>query len=132
MNAFTRSVLWALLAAVVTAAVLIFIFAIWVYNSDDPSSLIGVLGMTAFLISCFAGGIMGARGKGSMICSITFVLIYTLICFLLCMIFGGKPGTGMLFTYLGGVACALLGSAVFGGTRIKKPKGYRRLKRRNT
>ena len=64
MTAFTRSVLWALLAATLTAAVLIFIFALWAFNSDDPSSLVGPLGMTAFFYKLLYGRYSQPQRRG--------------------------------------------------------------------
>ncbi|MBQ3184018.1 MAG: TIGR04086 family membrane protein [Clostridia bacterium] len=130
MTAFTRSVLWALLAATLTAAVLIFIFALWAFNSDDPSSLVGPLGMTAFFISCFTGGIVSRRGEGNIISSLLFGAAFILVCFALSLIFESDRGIGtLLLTYLGGLAAAILGGIFFGGKKAKKPKGIKNYKR---
>ena len=129
MNSFVRSVIWALLAAVVTAAVLIFIFALWAYNSDDPSSLIKGFGTAAFLVSCFAGGVTGARERGNILGSIAFAVIYILVCLTLGLALGGSIGTDGLLIYLGGIALALVGAIVFGGHRTRKPKNYRKFKK---
>lgn len=123
MTAFVRSVLWALLAATLTAAVLIFIFALWAYNSDDPSALVGPLGMTAFFISCFSGGIVSRRGDGNILYSITFGSVFIFVCFALSLIFESDRDAGtLLLTYLGGLAAALVGGILFGGKKAKKPK----------
>lgn len=134
MTAFTRSVLWALLAATLTAAVLILIFALWAYNSDDPSALVGPLGMTAFFISCFAGGIVSRRGEGNLLSSLIFGVVFIFICFAVSLIFESERGIGtLLLTYLGGLAAALLGGIIFGGKKAKKSKNlkkYNKLKRK--
>ena len=123
MTVFTRSVLKALLAAIVTAAVLIFIFALWAYNSDDPSALVGPLGMTAFFISCLAGGIVSRRGDGNILTCLIFGFVFIFICFSLSLIFDSDRGMGtLLLTYLGGLASAILGGILFGGKKAKKPK----------
>ena len=123
MTAFVRSVLWALLAATLTAAVLIFIFALWAYNTEDPSAMVGPLGMTAFFISCFAGGVVSRRGDGNILYGITFGAVFILVCFALSLIFESDRDAGtLLLTYLGGLAAALVGGILFGGKRAKKPK----------
>ena len=134
MTAFVRSVLWALLAATLTAAVLIFIFALWAYNSDDPSAFVGPLGMTAFFISCFAGGIVSRRGDGNFLSSLIFGIVFIFICFALSLVFESERGiAAMLLSYLGGLAAALLGGIFFGGKKARKPKTlkkYNKIKRK--
>ncbi|MBQ4601460.1 MAG: TIGR04086 family membrane protein [Clostridia bacterium] len=134
MTAFTRSVLWALLAATLTAAVLIFIFALWAFNSDDPSSLVGPLGMTAFFISCFTGGIVSRRGEGNLLTGLIFGVIFIFVCFAISLIFESERGIGtLLLTYLGGLAAAILGGIFFGGKKARKPKTlkkYNKIKRK--
>ena len=123
MTAFVRSVLWALLAAILTAAVLILIFALWAYNSEDPSALVGPLGLTAFFVSCFTGGIVSRRGDGNILSSLVFGLVLIFICLALSLIFESERGMGgLLLTYLGGLAAALVGGIFFGGKKAKKPK----------
>lgn len=130
MTAFTRSVLWALLAAILTAAVLIFIFALWAYNSDDPSSLVGIFGMAAFLLSCFTGGAVSRRGGGSILNSLLFAAIYILICFALSLIFESERGIATVaLTYLAGLASALIGGMLFAGRKAKKPKTLKKYKK---
>ncbi len=130
MTAFTRSVLWALLAATLTAAVLIFIFALWAFNSDDPSSLVGPLGMTAFFISCFVGGVVSRRGEGNLLTGLIFGVIFIFVCFAISLIFESERGMGaLLLTYTGGLAAAILGGIFFGGKKAKKPKGIKNYKR---
>ncbi len=130
MTAFTRSVLWALLAATLTAAVLIFIFALWAYNCDDPSALVGPLGMAAFFVSCLTGGAVSRRGEGNILTSLIFGIIFILVCFALSLIFGSSRSMGaILLTYFGGLAAALLGGILFGGRRTKKPKGLKNYKK---
>ncbi len=130
MTAFVRSVLWALLAAILTAAVLIFIFALWAYNSDDPSAMVGAMGMSAFFISCFSGGIVSRRGEGNFLSSLTFGAVFIFVCFALSLIFESERGAGTLvFTYLGGLAAAILGGIIFGGKKAKKPKTLKKYKK---
>ncbi len=127
MTVFTRSVLKALLAAIITATVLIFIFALWAYNSDDPSALVGPLGMTAFFISCLAGGIASRRGEGNILSSLIFGVVFIFVCFALSLIFESERGMGtLLLTYLGGLAAAVLGGIFFGGKRAKKSKALKK------
>ena len=127
MTVFTRSVLKALLAAIVTAAVLIFIFALWAYNSDDPSAMVGALGMSAFFISCFSGGIVSRRGDGNILTCLIFGFVFIFICFSLSLIFDSERSIGtLLLTYLGGLASAILGGILFGGKKAKKPKSLKK------
>ena len=132
MTAFARSVLWALLAAVLTAAVLVFLFALWAYSSEDPSALVAPLGMTAFFVSCFTGGAVSRRGEGSFLSSLIFGVVFIFICFALSIMFESSRGIGvLLLTYLGGLAASLVGGILFGGKKAKKPKTlkkYRKLK----
>ncbi|MBR4881465.1 MAG: TIGR04086 family membrane protein, partial [Clostridia bacterium] len=87
MTAFTRSVLKALLAAMITAAVLIFIFGVVAYKSPDPSARVGPLGMTAFFISCLAGGIVGRKSDGNILSGLVFGVAFAFVCFALSLIF---------------------------------------------
>lgn len=130
MTAFTRTVLWALLAAVVTAAVLIFIFALWAYNSDDPSSLVGIMGTAAFLLSCLAGGAVSRRGDTNILNSLAFAVLFILICFALSLVFNSERRIGtVVLTYLAGFASALIGGMIFAGKRTKKPKTLKKYKK---
>ena len=130
MTAFARSVLWALLAATLTAAVLIFIFALWAYNSDDPSAMVGALGMTAFFVSSFTGGAVSRRGDGNFLSSLIFGIVFVFVCFALSLIFESDRGPGaLLLTHLGGLASALLGGIFFGGKKAKKPKALKKYRK---
>ncbi len=130
MTNFTRSVLKALLAAVIAATVLIFVFAFIAYKSEDPAKLLPTLGMIAFFVSCFTGGAAARRREGNILNSLVFACIYIFLCFALSLIFGGDRETGkILLTYLGGIASAVLGGILFAGGRQKKPKGLKKYKR---
>lgn len=130
MTTFTRSVLKALSAAALAAAVLIFIFAFAAYKSKDPSGILHIFGMTAFLISCFVGGAVSRRDGGNILNSLVFAGIYIFILFAISLIFNSDTEIiKMLFTYLGGVAAAVVGGIFFAGKKGKKPKGLKKYKK---
>lgn len=127
MTAFSRTVLKALTAAILTAAVLVFIFGIIAYNSADPSRLAGLLGTVAFFSSCLAGGIVSRRGQGNILCSIAFSVIFILVCFSLSLLYNSQRSiTTVLLTYLAGVITAVIGGILFGGKKTGKPKSLKK------
>ena len=127
MTAFFRSVLKALLAATLTATVLIFIFAYVAYITPDPSRYAGILGMTAFFLSCLAGGGVGRREGGNIIASLVFGVVFVFICFVLTLVFPPQRDMGTrLLTYLGGILAAVIGAMIFRGKKSKKPKSLKK------
>ncbi len=126
MTAFLRSVFKALLAATLTATVLIFIFAYAAYISPDPSRFAGILGMAAFFLSCLIGGIVSRRG-GNILSSLVFGLVFVSACLALSLVFQSQRSIGTrLLTCLGGLASSVAGGMIFGGKKSKKPKSLKK------
>ena len=131
MTAFSKRVLKALTAAILTAAVLIFVSALIAYTRDDPAALTGILGLICFLLACFGGGIVAVR-EGNILSVLVFAAVFILICFgvnLACQ--SDRGALALLLTYLGGLGSAMIGALLFGSKKTKKPKNLKRYNKYN-
>ena len=125
-----RSTLKALLAALLTAAALIFILAFIAFRTPDPHKLLSVFGTVAFFKSCLAGGAVSRRGEDAKILNtVLFTAVFILLCFVLSVTLGKSADIPrLLICYAGGVCASFLGALFLGGGKRKKPKGLKKYK----
>lgn len=127
---FWKSILKALIAAIIAATVLVFIFALLAGKNEDPSKLVAPFGEVAFYLSCIVGGALAGRG-GGLVADLVFGAIYILLCFFASLVAGGEiNAVGTALTYTGGMVAVCLGGMVFSGSGKRRSRAFKKYKKK--
>lgn len=128
-----RSAAKALICALISTAVLLFISAGAAYAAPDPDAVSGILAIAILLLSALAGGIVSARisPERPIVTALLFVAVYILLHIAAHLIFDGGQASfiNMLISYAGMLAAALLGCVITKPKSSKASKGVRKFKK---
>ena len=130
MTDIVRSTIKALLASIIAAAVLIFLFGAIAAKNADPAGLTPIFGMAALIISALVGGISAGRSHRGIIAPIVFAAVYLLLVFGLSIPFGqSRNATATLLCYLGSLVSGILGGMLAKSKGAKKTKNFKKYKK---
>ena len=128
-----RSVAKALICALISTAVLLFISAGAAYAAPDPDKISGIFAIAILLLSALVGGMVSARisAERPMITSLLFAGVYTLLHISAHLVFDGGQASflNMLISYAGMFAAAVLGCVITNPKSTKASKGVRKFKK---
>lgn len=131
MNNIIRSILKALLAAGITAAVLILIFAFAAFKSNDSTANVELFGRISFFAAVFAGALVAAKttDKNALGTAFIFGGIFTVISYAVSLAMGGGSLSKVWVMYLGAAAMCLIGGFVGSKRKPGKPKSFKKYKK---
>lgn len=131
MKDLFRSVIKALLFSVITAAVLIFIFAFIASISSDSTKSLGLYGRAIFFVTAFAGALYASLSaeEKKLQASLIFGGIFIFVSFFLYTLMGGEDQVKMWIPYICVVAICFISTLIGGNKKGKKPKSLKKYKK---
>ena len=124
-----KNIIKALLASVISATVLIFVFSFILSLTADPLNYISVLPAFLFILAAFVGGCVSRRGGAGILNTVIYMTGYIGLHLILALVAGDAGGVMTPVCYLLALVAAVIGGGLFSSRGHKKPKGLKRYKK---